>query len=289
MAAKGTHSQIAGSKKSKGTTIFLLIFFLILGVIVMIPLYGNFIASFKPGKMLIQNGLNLRIEPEVMSLDQWKYLFTGNHQYFKWFWNSMGLTILQVVCVLFVSAFVGYGFACYNFRGKNILFVCVLLTMMVPFEILMLPMYTQIIKMGLVDTWRAIILPGVANASAIFFFRQFLSSIPQAIIDAGRVDGASEYGIYFRLIMPVMKPSFAAMAILQGMNSWNNFMWPLLVFRKAERFTLPIGLSTLMTPYGNNYDLLIVGAFFSVLPLFILFVAFQRFFIDGLTAGAVKG
>lgn len=288
-AAKAAPPRPAPARKGLGSRVLLFLFFLAVGVAVIIPLYGNLLASFKPGKLLIQYGLNLRIEPGVMSLANWKYLFTGNHLYFQWFWNSMGLTILQVVCVLLVSAFVGYGFACYDFAGKNILFVCVLLTMMVPFEILMLPLYTQIIGMHLVDTWRGIILPGVANASAIFFFRQYLSTIPQAIIDAGRVDGCSEYGIYFKLILPVMKPSFAAMAILQGMNAWNNFTWPLLVFRKAARFTLPIGLNTLLTPYGNNYDLLIAGAFFSVLPLFALFVAFQRFFLDGLTAGAVKG
>ena len=286
MQAAAKHRQ---SRHNIAVSALLFLFFLVLGIVVIIPFYGNFIASFKPGKELIQNGLNLRIEPELMSLKNYAYLFTGNHQYFQWFWNSMGLTIVQVICTLFISAFVGYGFACYRFRGKNALFICVLLTMMIPFEILMLPLYTQIISMKLVDTWRAIVLPGVANASAIFFFRQYLTTIPQAITDAGRVDGCSEYGIYFRLVLPVMKPAFAAMAILMGMTAWNNFMWPLLVFRKSSRFTLPIGLSTLLTPYGNNYDLLIVGAFFSVLPLFALFVAFQRFFIEGLTAGAVKG
>ena len=143
--------------------------------------------------------------------------------------------------------------------------------------------------MKLTDSWVGIILPGLTQASTIFFFRQYLLSIPKEIMDAGRVDGSSEYGIYFRLIMPIMKPSFAAMAILNGMNSWNSFLWPLLVFRSEQNFTLPIGLRSLLTPYGNNYDLLIVGSFFSVIPLFILFLAFQRYFLDGMTAGAVKG
>lgn len=278
-----------GQKRNRGASVVMFLFFLILGILVIIPFYGNFIASFKPGKMLIQDGLNLNIEPDVMSLDNYVYLFTGDHDYFTWFFNSMGLTIIQVVCVLLVSAFVAYGFACYNFRFKNFLFLMVLLTMMVPFEILMLPLYVQVIDMQLSDTWAGIILPSVAHASTIFFFRQYLSSIPRAIIDAGRVDGSSEYGIYFKLVMPIMKPAFAAMAILNGMSSWNNFLWPLLVFSDDQKFTLPIGLSTLLTPYGNNYDLLIVGAFFSILPLFILFVAFQRYFLDGMTAGAVKG
>lgn len=283
------HESISGGNGNRSAAFVLTLFFSILCILVIIPFYANFIASFKPGKELIQHGLNLKIQPELMSLKNYEYLFTGSHRYFTWFWNSMGLTALQVVCVLFVSAFVGYGFGCYEFRGKNLFFLFVLLTMMVPFEILMLPLYNQIIMMGLTDQWAGIILPGVASASAIFFFRQYLLGVPRDIIDAGRVDGASEYGIYFRLIIPVMKPAIGAMAILQGMAAWNNFLWPLLVFRSANKFTLPIGLATLLTPYGNNYDLLIVGSFFSVLPMFALFVAFQQFFVQGLTAGAVKG
>lgn len=265
------------------------LFFLVLGILVIIPFYANFISSFKPGRDIVQFGLNLGIDLNRMSFDNYVYLFTGDHYYFRWFFNSMGLTIVQVFCVLMVCAFVGYGFACYNFKGRNFFFTLVLLTMMVPFEILMLPLYTEIINMKLTDSWVGIILPGLTQASTIFFFRQYLMSIPKEIMDAGRVDGSSEYGIYFRLIMPIMKPSFAAMAILNGMNSWNSFLWPLLVFRSEQNFTLPIGLRSLLTPYGNNYDLLIVGSFFSVIPLFILFLAFQRYFLDGMTAGAVKG
>ena len=123
----------------------------------------------------------------------------------------------------------------------------------------------------------------------IFFFRQYLSGIPRDLVEAGRIDGASEYGIFFRIILPIMKPSFAAMAILNTMGSWNNLLWPLLVLKSSEKFTLPIGLNTLMTPYGNNYNLLFVGSFISILPIFILFLCFQKYFVDGMTAGAVKG
>lgn len=277
------------SPKSLGAKITLFLFFLILGVILVIPFYIVFISSFKDGGDLIRYGINLSIEPDKMSLTNFKFLFTGDHSYFTWFFNSMILTVLQVALTLIISAFVGYGFAAYDFKFKNFLFVCVLFVMMVPFEILMLPLYNQINNMQLVDSYAGIILPGIANASTIFFFRQYLLGIPKEIIDAGRIDGATEYGIFFRLIVPIMKPSFAAMAILNTMSSWNNFLWPLLVLKSDTKFTLPIGLNTLLTPYGNNYDLLIVGSFFSVLPIFILFLCFQKYFIDGMTAGAVKG
>ncbi len=239
--------------------------------------------------MLIRYGLNLTLDFSTANFDNYIMLFTESGSYFRWFFNSVFLTLLQVVGTLFISAFVAYGFAVYNFKFKNVLFICVILIMSVPFEMLMLPLYVQINDMNLSDTYIAILLPFLAHASTIFFFRQYLSGIPMEIIEAGRIDGSSEFGIFFKLILPIMKPSFAAMAILNGMNSWNNFLWPLLVLRDSEKYTLPIGLNTLMTPYGNNYDLLIVGSFFSVLPILILFLCFQKYFIEGMTAGAVKG
>ncbi|MFB5674384.1 carbohydrate ABC transporter permease [Paenibacillus terreus] len=269
--------------------IILFVFFTALCILILIPFYAIAISSFKPGQELIRYGLNLRFDLSVMNFDNYIYLFTGNHAYFSWFFNSLVLTIVQVVLTLLVSATVAYGFSAYEFKGKNFLFICVLLIMMVPFEILLLPLYTLINNLGMMNTYSAIVLPGIASAATIFFFRQYLSGVPKEIIAAGRVDGASEYGIYIRLILPIMKPSFAAMAILNGMNSWNNFLWPFMVLSDESKYTLPIGLKTLLTPYGNNYDLLIVGSFFSIIPIFILFVAFQKYFIDGMTAGAVKG
>ncbi|MCV4229633.1 carbohydrate ABC transporter permease [Virgibacillus sp. LDC1] len=269
--------------------IILFILFSILCFLILVPFYAVTIASFKPGEDLIRYGLNLKFDLTVMSLDNFTYLFTGDHSYFMWFFNSLLLTVVQVTLTLLVSATVAYGFAAYDFIGKNFLFICVLLIMMVPFEILLLPLYSLTYNLGLMNSYSAIVLPGIASAATIFFFRQYLRGVPKEMIAAGRVDGATEYGIYVRLILPVMKPSFAAMAILNGMNSWNNFLWPFMVLSDDSKYTLPIGLKTLLTPYGNNYDLLIVGSFFSIIPIFILFMAFQKYFIDGMTAGAVKG
>lgn len=269
--------------------IFLLVFFTLLAIVILVPFAAMVIASFKDGKELIQYGLNLKIEPDKMSLKNYVYLFTGEHSYFTWFINSVFLTVVQVVLTLLVSACVGYGFAAYNFKGKNFFFVCVLLILMVPFEILMLPLYNQMIGMKLSNTYSGIVLPFMANASTIFFFRQYLEGIPKELISAGRVDGATEYGIFVKLIFPIMKPAMASMAILNGMTYWNNFLWPLLILRDDKKYTLPIGLNTLLTPYGNNYDLLIVGSCFSVIPILILFLSFQKYFIEGMVAGAVKG
>ena len=121
------------------------------------------------------------------------------------------------------------------------------------------------------------------------FFRQYLSGLPRELLDAARIDGATEYGIATKIILPLTKPAFASMGILQAMGSWNAILWPLLVLKGAEKFTLPIGLNTLLTPYGNNYDVLIAGSMFGILPILVIFLIFQKYIIEGMTAGAVKG
>ena len=161
--------------------------------------------------------------------------------------------------------------------------------MMIPMEIIMLPLYEQMIGMKLIDSIWGIILPFVAAPAPIFFFRQYLGGIPKELMEAGRIDGCTEYGIFGRIILPLMAPSFAAMGIFVGMNSWNGFLWPLIVLRSQEKFTLPIGLATLITPYGNNYDVLIAGSVMAILPILIVFLFFQQYFIEGMTAGGVKG
>ncbi len=267
----------------------MLVLFLGLALLILIPIYAIFLASFKPGGMLVQYGLNLDIKLEQMSFNNYFVLFFGKHEYWKWFFNSIFLTVATVVLTLFISAFVGYGFAAYDFKGKNALFICVLIILSIPLEVVMLPLYKQMSEWGIMDSYTAIALPFLAHASTIFFFRQYLQGLPKSLLEAGRIDGTTEYGIFFRIVLPIMKPAFAAMAILNGMNSWNNYLWPLLVIRSSGKYTLTLGLNTLLNPYGNNYDLLIVGSFFSIVPIFILFVCFQRYFIEGMTAGAVKG
>lgn len=201
----------------------------------------------------------------------------------------MVLTLLSVVLTLIICYFVAYGLTMYNYRLKNVLFFLVIATMMVPFEILMLPLYQEMIDLKLIDTTAGVILPGLCSASTIFFFRQYMVSLPKELLDAGRIDGATEFGICVKIMMPLTKPAFAAMGILCAMGSWNNMLWPMMVYRSSNQFTLPIGLNTLLTPYGNNYDLLIAGSMFAILPVLIVFLCFQNYFIEGMTAGAVKG
>ncbi|GAA4890505.1 arabinose ABC transporter permease AraQ [Tessaracoccus lubricantis] len=262
---------------------------LVLALVSLVPIAAIIIGTFQDGGEIIRNGISFAVDPSELSLDNYVMLFTDSGLYFQWFWNSLILTVVQVVGTLLVSSFVAYGFAMYDFPGKNAGFILVLVMMTIPFEMLMLPLYVQVNNFNAADQYWIVVLPFLAQAVTIFFFRQYFIGIPRELLEAGRVDGVSEFGMFFRIVLPISKPAFAAMAILNGMIIWNNFLWPLLVLRSAEKFTLPIGLNTLLTPYGNNYELLIIGAFFSLIPILLLFLAFQRFFIEGMTAGALKG
>ena len=255
-------------KKSPAKTTLLILFFIGAAVVTLLPLALLFVASLRPGQELMRNGLNFNIDWKNANLDEYRYLFSGNNAYFTWYINSLIVTVVQVGLALILSSFVGYGFAMYEFKGKNLSFMLVLLVMMVPTEVIILPLYRLIIRLGLINTKAGIIVPYVVIPMLIFFFRQYLSGIPKDFVDAGRVDGCSEYGIYTRIMLPLMKPAFAAMGIYEGMASWNNLFWPMIVI---------------------NYDILIAGSCFAIIPILLLFVMFQRYFIEGMTAGGVKG
>ena len=276
-------------RQTAGLTTVTMLFFSVISIMVIFPMVVYVIASFRPGRDLLRHGLSLRIDPEAMTLNNYKLLFNGKNRFFLWFKNSMVLTIVQVSLTLMVCYFVAYGLSMYYFKLRSLLFFLVIATMMVPFEILMLPLYVEVINLGLINTMGGVIIPGLCAAGTIFFFRQYMISLPRELLDSGRIDGANEYRICFSIMLPLTKPAFAAMGILSAMGSWNSMLWPLLVFRDQNKFTLPIGLNTLLTPYENNFDLLSAGSVFSVVPILILFLFFQKYFIEGLTVGSLKG
>lgn len=267
----------------------LVVLFVVLAVLAMFPFYALFLASLKPPTELLRYGLNLRLDFDIMNADNYVYLFTTGKIYFTWFFNSVAITVLNTLLTLVTCSMVGYGLAKYAFKGRNLVFVLVLFVMMVPVEIIMLPLYKMAVAFRMLNSYWGVIVPFAVSPFIVFFFRQFAVTIPKDFMDAGRIDGCSEYGIFLRIMVPLMAPAFGAMAILASLGSWNNFVWPLIVLRTNDMFTLPIGLSSLLTPYGNNYNILLSGSIVSVLPLLILFVLFQRYFISGLTVGGLKG
>lgn len=278
------------TKKKLVLTILGTLAILVFAVAALMPFFFLFISSFKPGSEMIRNGLQFKFDFENYSLVNYALIKTERDGiYLKWYVNSIVIMILQVATGLFLSSLVGYGLAKYKFKGRDTIFVLVLMVMMVPVEILILPLYKEINTLKMIDTYAGVILPFLVPATGIFFFRQFAMGLPTEIMESGRIDGCGEFGIFFKLMMPLMLPAYGAMTILLSMGSWNSMVWPMIVLRTSEMQTLPIGLQSLLTPYGNNYDLLLSGAVMSVLPIMIIFLLNQKTFIAGMAAGSVKG
>lgn len=263
--------------------------FTLISLIALFPIISLAISSFRSSSVLMREGINFNIDFSQFNLDNFSYIFTQASEYWTWYGNSLIISAATIVLSLFFSSMVGYALAMYDFKGSNFFFILVLFILMVPFEILMLPLYQLMMNLMIIDTYIAAILPMIVAPIAVFFFRQYALGLPKELMDAARIDGSTEYGIFFKIMLPLMGPSLASMAILQGLGSWNNFLWPLLVLRSNDMFTLPIGLATLLTPYGNNYDILIAGSVLTIVPIIVLFIFFQRYFVSGLTVGGIKG
>jgi multiple sugar transport system permease protein len=226
------------------------------------------------GDALVQNYIDL-----VDALPFWNAL-----------WNSFAIAAIHTLLVLFFCSLAGYAFAKFRFPGRDGLFAFLLATLMVPGIIGLIPSFIIMRYLGWMDTWYPLIIPGIANAFGIFWMRQYIDgAIPNDLMDASRIDGAHEFRIYWNIVVPVITPALAALAILTFMGSWNSFQWPLLILKEEAKYTLPVALSTLRSLEGTELGVQILGATGAILPILIVFMLASRQFIAGITAGAVKG
>ena len=212
--------------------------------------------------------------------------------FWKNFLNSAVVAIAVTLSTLLFCSMGGYAFAMYKFPGKNALFVLMLATLMVPFLVLIIPWFIIISRFGWLNDLRALIVPGAVSAFGIFWMRQYISSnISSELLDAARIDGCSEFSIFFRVVAPLLGPAYGALGILTFMGSWNSFFYPLIVIKDTDVATLPLALQLLRgDPYrGGDYGVLMFGTALGMLPVLIIFWAASRRFISGLTAGALKG
>ncbi len=244
----------------------------------------------KDMSLVFKNGIALQIQPEMLDFSNYLLLLTDNDGlYFSWFINSMIITVAFTALSVVFSAMVGYGVAKYRFRGKKLLVVMILSTMMIPIETLMIPLYNEMRAFGLLNSFAGVVLPFVVSSFTIYFFMQYAQNISSDFMDAARIDGCGELRIFANIMAPLMKPAFASMIILQATTAWNDFLWPLIVMSKNESFTLTVGLQTYLSPYGDKYNLLFAGAVISVIPVIILFFACQKLFMEGMITGGIKG
>jgi len=259
-------------------------------VISLLPLYWVFVTALQtpkaidivPPKFYPQNLLDPDSYTELINL------FT-RHQAWRWILNSAYIAILATSGILLLDSMAGYAFAKKNFPGKNVLFWFIISTMMVPGQVVLVPMFIMIRKLGLFDTHWALILPDLSMVIGVFLMRQFMLNLPSEFIEAAKIDGASEWQIYWKVVLPLSKPALATLGIFTFMNVWNSFLWPIIVLNRNHLFTLPVGLKTLQEANLAQYKLLMSGAAVAAIPMIIVFLAFQSYFIKGLTMGGVKG
>lgn len=260
-------------------------------VICLAPFVYLVITSFVTDMSLVfKNGIALKITPDMFGVENYSMLRTDdNGLFFSWFKNSILITIIFTFLSITFSSMVGYGVAMYDFKGRKIILVLILSTMMIPVETLMIPLYNEMSQFQLLNSYMGVVLPFAVSGFTIYFFLQYAQTLSSDYMDAARIDGCGEVRIYLHIMAPLMKPAFTSMIILQATTSWNDFLWPLIVMSKNLNFTLTVGLQTYLSPYGNNYNLLFAGAVVSVIPIMILFFLCQKLFMEGMIMGGIKG
>ncbi len=285
-----TAAKTYQNKKIPFSDIWIYFILILVSFVCIAPFLFMFIASFKSMEdimkypmPLFETGFTTANFIEIFS----------KYQFARVTWNSFYVALFFTLTTIYISAMSGYALSKYNFKLKNVLFLITIGSLLIPFESTMIPMYIIFKNLGLVNKHLGLIIPQVSRvAFGAFFMRQYLSGISSELIESGRIDGCSEFGIFNRIILPILKPAFATLGIVFFMTSWNNYVWPLILLKSPSKMTIPIALKnfqqagiTALPPY----HLLMAGAVVSILPMVIAFFGFQKYFIAGITDGAVKG
>ncbi|MFC4913944.1 carbohydrate ABC transporter permease [Actinomadura gamaensis] len=255
-------------------------------VVSLVPFYWMAVASthdtadlfgspppFLPGGALMDNLSRLQSE----------------HHFGRVVANSLGVAVVYTVLSSLISAMCGYGLAKYRFRGRGVLLGAVLATMMIPMQVLLVPLFQMMANLGWTDTYQAVVLPFLANAFGIFLMRQAFLAFPDELIESARIDGAGDLRIFYQVVLPGVRPQLGALVIFTFMSQWNSFIWPLLMLNTEDKFTVPIALNQMIGLSHVDYSGLMLGSFAATVPIMIVFFVFQRQFVAGLLGGAVKG
>ena len=273
------------NKKVNISYIFLFTFLLIGAFLTLIPYVWMILSSFKSNMEIIS--LPATILPKKISFEGYLTIFE-EAPFLKWLLNSMFTSSIITIVSVFSTALAGYIFAKFKFKGKKILFLGILATMMVPFQVIMIPVYLIIARLGLVNNLGGIIIPFFVSGFGIFLSKQFIEGLPDAILESGRIDGAGEFRMFWSLILPQIRPILSALAIFTFMASWNRFLWPLIVLNDIEKMTVPLALVFFNGRYSVNYNIVMSASVLIMIPVFIVFLIFQKQFIKGLTLTGLK-
>ncbi len=258
---------------------------LLVGGIAMVAPFGWMIAtSLKPATEVFLGNF-LPVSPTLGN-----YLTVlAKVPFARWYLNSLVVATLVTLSVAFFDSLTGFALAKYEFRGKNIIFVFILSTLMVPTEMLIIPWFILSNSLNWVDTYWGLMFPGVMTAFGAFLMKQFMESVPSDLLDAARMDGVSEFGLFWRIALPLVKPALAALCIFTFLGNWNAFLWPVIITEKMDMRTVPVGLSFFSGEAGSAWELIMAGASMATMPVLIVFLFFQRQIIKGIALTGLKG
>jgi multiple sugar transport system permease protein len=251
------------------------------------PMYWLFVTAITPTQDSIKTPPDLI--PIHASFSNVQRLFAQARDYWRWAGNSLVVALSVTIFHIIFDTLAGYGFAKKRFPGRNLLFWMVLATLMVPDHVTLVPLYIVTRNLRLIDSLWAVILPGTASVFGIFLMRQYIQTLPSELEDAARIDGCSEFGVFWRIVRPLTAPAIGALAIFTFVRNWNNFFWPLIVLQKSPNFTLPVGVASLQGEFSTDYGIIFAGAALAALPMIVFFLVFQRYFLEGVRMGALKG
>ncbi len=272
--------------KKSAAKIVLIAVSAILALLTASPLVWMVLASVMPAGQA--SSFPIRLLPDPVTFDHYAALIDRLH-IGRYFLNSLIVSTSITLISLFVNSLAGYAFAKFRFGGRDRLFRMLLAALVIPAQVTMLPLFLMLNAMGLVNTYLGVIVPGIASIFGIFVIRQFALSIPDSLIEAARIDGAGDFRIYATIILPLCKPILVTLAIFTFMGTWNDFLWPLIVMTDDTMYTLPVALASLAGEHVQDTELMMAGSVITVLPVLILFMALQRYYIQGIMMGGVKG
>jgi len=229
-----------------------------------------------------------RFFPKEITCEHYRRLF-GQMNIVRYFINSIIVSVSVTAISLVFNSMAGYAFAKYRFPGKSKLFSLLLSAMVIPAQVTMLPLFLMLNRLGLINSYWGIIIPGMASIYGIFLIRQYIISIPDSLIEAARIDGASDFYIYRKIILPLAKPILVTLALFTFMGAWNDFLWPLIILTRDNMYTLPVALANLMGEHVQDTELMMAGSVVTILPVLIVFLAMQKYYIRGIMLGGLKG
>jgi len=254
------------------------------GVMMVTPLLFMFSTSLKTSGQIY----DLRLIPAAPTLQNYITVLSDG-RFLRWFLNSMFIATVVTISNLFFDSLVGYTLAKFKFRGRKLIFIAILSTLMIPTEMLVIPWYLMSASLGWLDTYWGIMFPGMMTAFGTFLMKQFFEGLPDDFLEAARVDGLNEFEIWWKIAMPLVTPALSALAIFTFLGNWTAFFWPLIVTTSPEHYTLPIGLTSFAVEQSIQWEMIMTGAALATIPTLIIFLALQRFIVRGVMLAGLKG